>query len=798
MRLPLSAWKHTLRRLGLRIAKRKPQPPHAKTRTAQLEVLERREVMTAEITDFRLLNDTGTSSTDELTSDPRLTVTVDGDFPGGTVEVEFDHNNNQAREAFTIFALPGDSQIYNPATTDPNLETYTGEVTIHYRYVEYDGSHQQVSAGAWTPFAFSLEHPPEPEIDVQDSSAVSLGDGVGLVGYGDTPVGTPLTKTFTIHNMGEAALTIDTNSFNTPAGFTVTQLPSSSVPIGGQTTFAVRLNATTPGVFTGQLSFASNDSDENPYNFDLSGQVLNLQPELTVRLPSNAIVEQYNTVDWGTTQQGTSRTLTLTIHNDGTAPLTLDPNSVAMSSGFTVVTPFASSLPAISGQTTFVVRLDAEQPGSYFGLLSFNNGDADENPFTIGITGLVLGGGYTGQNIDVVGLNLVNDTGVSTTDYATYDPRLAGTVEGDFADGKVEVQFDHDSDGLVDGFVTVLQSGGALAYDPALAAPELATYVGPLALRYRVVPQTTQGVITSIGEWYDFPLELLARPAAGNLRVIEIGLVNDTGSSTIDKLTVDPSVYAVVSGDLQGGSARIEFDHDGDGLVEGSIAVTNSTSEFTYNPRSADPAFGTTYADIVLSYRLLKLDAAGATLATGGWDTFRFTTEELPPSDWTVTDFGLVNDTGENTSDGITSDPTLEGTATGSGSSDPMPLGMPLAWIEFNTDQDPEPDATVATDDSGQFTFTPSVAAYDQPLVIQARVKRWNTAYNQFQIGAWSDTSITVQAPPAPAVENLRLVNDTGTVTDDERTRDATIAGRIQGGIGSLLVEFDLDGNEAP
>jgi len=44
-------------------------------------------------------------------------------------------------------------------------------------------------------------------------------------------------------------------------------------------------------------------------------------------------------------------------------------------------------------------------------------------------------------------LHLLNDTGSSPSDLVTSDPQVAGTVQGDFSEGYVEVQFDHFGDG---------------------------------------------------------------------------------------------------------------------------------------------------------------------------------------------------------------------------------------------------------------------------------------------------------------------------------------------------------------
>ncbi|MBM4075597.1 MAG: choice-of-anchor D domain-containing protein, partial [Planctomycetes bacterium] len=84
--------------------------------------------------------------------------------------------------------------------------------------------------------------------------AVSVGgsnvpDGTGSVSFGSVPVGSPVSKTFTINNTGSATLTVQT--VTVPAGFTVTTPPASSVPAGGSTTFVVRLNADSVGAKSG-------------------------------------------------------------------------------------------------------------------------------------------------------------------------------------------------------------------------------------------------------------------------------------------------------------------------------------------------------------------------------------------------------------------------------------------------------------------------------------------------------------------------------------------------------------------
>ncbi|MFT3789458.1 MAG: choice-of-anchor D domain-containing protein [Tepidisphaeraceae bacterium] len=109
-------------------------------------------------------------------------------------------------------------------------------------------------------------------------NAVEIADGDTTPATTDaTDFGSPYvadaapTKTFTVKNTGTAALT--TSALTVPAGFTVTEGLNASIAAGGSDTFTVKLNTTTAGTFAGNVSFANNDSNENPYNFAIKGVV---------------------------------------------------------------------------------------------------------------------------------------------------------------------------------------------------------------------------------------------------------------------------------------------------------------------------------------------------------------------------------------------------------------------------------------------------------------------------------------------------------------------------------------------
>jgi hypothetical protein len=112
--------------------------------------------------------------------------------------------------------------------------------------------------------AIRIEKYIPPEVEVTFDSGL-IPDNTGVFGFGTSP--TPITKTFTVRNLGGADLTL--GSITVPTGFTlVSSFGSSVVPGGGTTTFQVQFNAT--GNASGQISFATNDTDENPYNFLLT------------------------------------------------------------------------------------------------------------------------------------------------------------------------------------------------------------------------------------------------------------------------------------------------------------------------------------------------------------------------------------------------------------------------------------------------------------------------------------------------------------------------------------------------
>ncbi len=119
-------------------------------------------------------------------------------------------------------------------------------------------------------------------------------------------------------------------------------------------------------------------------------------PEIEVRDNTSGLNLQNTTssVDFGdTTQGGAALTRTFTITNDGQRDLALGP--INLPTNYQLVGAFPISIAANGGTGTFTVQLTTADAGTYGGVLSFANDDADEGFFNFAITGIVVGAAPT-------------------------------------------------------------------------------------------------------------------------------------------------------------------------------------------------------------------------------------------------------------------------------------------------------------------------------------------------------------------------------------------------------------------
>src|SRR5262249_15401076 len=110
--------------------------------------------------------------------------------------------------------------------------------------------------------------PQGPVIRVLSSNSI-LPDGTGSVNFGSTFVGTALTKTLTVQNIGTQNLVL-TNPTSLPAGFSLAAgFGSTTVAPGASTTFTLKLTALTAGSYSGTVSFGTNDPNNKAFTFTI-------------------------------------------------------------------------------------------------------------------------------------------------------------------------------------------------------------------------------------------------------------------------------------------------------------------------------------------------------------------------------------------------------------------------------------------------------------------------------------------------------------------------------------------------
>lgn len=204
-----------------------------------------------------------------------------------------------------------------------------------------------------------------PEINV-----VGITDNGTDTSFGSALVsGGTIDKTYTIENTGTNSLSITGVTFSggNSGDFSVLSAPAASVVVGSSTTFTVRFDPSAAGNRTTTLNIANNDSNENPYNFTISGTGYIPAPEINVQGNGNNITDGDNTpsttdnTDFGIINvNGGIIEKTFRIQNTGTAALNV--SGVSFNGGnaaeFSVITAPAASI-AIGAYSDFTVRFTA-------------------------------------------------------------------------------------------------------------------------------------------------------------------------------------------------------------------------------------------------------------------------------------------------------------------------------------------------------------------------------------------------------------------------------------------------------
>jgi hypothetical protein len=283
-----------------------------------------------------------------------------------------------------------------------NLMTYVGQ-TIKLRF-------RGETIGSWSGdmaidnVSLTATSVSGPEINVQ-GNAVTIDDNETATDVGNnTDFGSVNTiasnnpNTFTIQNTGTTALSVGaiTIGGDDPGDFTVTTTPAASVAALGSTTFVITFDPSAVGPRNASVSIVNGDSDENPYNFNITGNGFTPLPEINIQGNAANIADDpsitpdfSNDTDFGTIDiAGGTNLNTFTIQNIGTSTLTVGAITIGGThpGDFTLTTSPASSI-AGSGNTTFSITFNPSAIGLRSANVTIINGDADENPYNFNIHG---------------------------------------------------------------------------------------------------------------------------------------------------------------------------------------------------------------------------------------------------------------------------------------------------------------------------------------------------------------------------------------------------------------------------
>jgi Bacterial Ig domain/Dockerin type I domain len=141
----------------------------------------------------------------------------------------------------------------------------TGSATVTLTATDADGLSRTQS------FNLEVVTLTVPEADVFNGTTPVV-DG-GTVAFGSAPLGSPaFVKTLTVKNTGAVPLTMSAATL-TGAGFTILNNVPATLAAGASASLVVQLDTTVADAKSAVLSFANNDSNENPYNFTLTGTV---------------------------------------------------------------------------------------------------------------------------------------------------------------------------------------------------------------------------------------------------------------------------------------------------------------------------------------------------------------------------------------------------------------------------------------------------------------------------------------------------------------------------------------------
>ncbi len=324
---------------------------------------------------------------------------------------------------------------------------------------------------------------------------------------------------------------------------------------------------------------------------------------------------------------------------------------------------------------------------------------------------------------------IVNDTGSSSTDKVTSDPSLMllGTAEANSTVTITRV-------GLGVIGTTVADGSGNFSFDYTGTTLAAGTY------SFTATATDAAGNVSAVSLTLGVTIDTAA-PAAPAIT----GIATDSGNGA-DRITNDPTL--VLSGTAEANSTVT--------ITRADLGVIGTTTANGLGNWSFDYT-GTSLAEGSYTFTATATDLAGNTSASSA--NFNVTIDTSTPGAPVIT--GIVNDTGSNTSDGVTSDPTLvlNGTAEAGSTVTLSRSGVGVIGTAVaNGSGNWSFDYTGTTLVAGTYSFT--ATSTDSAGNVSAAS------------GAFSVT-VDTSAPAAPVITTI--VTDSGSSPSDRVTSDQSL-----------------------
>ncbi|MDO6802750.1 choice-of-anchor D domain-containing protein [Wenyingzhuangia sp. 1_MG-2023] len=239
---------------------------------------------------------------------------------------------------------------------------------------------------------------PPAEIDiVGNNTSIVNGDTspdlIDNTQFGDIGVGQVFTQKFSIKNSGGQDLSLTGSpivTINGDSQFTVITQPSSSVFGAGETVeFEIQYAPNSITTNNAVVLVESNDSDENPYTFNIQGSGAAAVIDVAVLGNAKAISNGDNTPDvldntnFGPMYSFTERTKTFTIENTGNSIVNIS-SVTSSNSNFTISSLLETTI-GVGRSTTFDVTFVPSNTATNSATITINSNDSDDSSFTFDV-----------------------------------------------------------------------------------------------------------------------------------------------------------------------------------------------------------------------------------------------------------------------------------------------------------------------------------------------------------------------------------------------------------------------------